>query len=89
MKTGTWKYYYFTQNIIKEAEYNNDIQIKETFYDLNGKLFTGEFEYLKKNEGINEIVKIKNGLRNGKTKYIDQKNNKTIKKENYKNGILK
>lgn len=89
MKTGTWKYYYFTQNIIKEAEYNNDIQIKETFYDLNGKLFTGEFEHLRKNEGVNEIIKIKNGARNGKTKYIDLKNNKIIKKENYKNGTLK
>jgi hypothetical protein len=36
-----------------------------------------------------EKRKIKNGLRNGTTVYVDSKTNRMFKKEYYKNGILK
>ena len=41
------------------------------------------------NDPEKEKRKIKDGLRNGKTVYIDTKTKKTIKKESYKNGELK
>ena len=37
---------------------------------------------------LKEIREIKNGLRSGKTQYIDNKTNKIIKQENYKKGAL-
>jgi hypothetical protein len=52
-------------------------------------LFSGEFIYNDEDNGIKEERKIKDGLRNGKTTYIDINTNKLIKKESYKNGELK
>jgi hypothetical protein len=37
---------------------------------------------------LKEIRKIKEGVRNGKTTYIDLKTDKTIKKEKYSDGVL-
>jgi antitoxin component YwqK of YwqJK toxin-antitoxin module len=56
---------------------------------LFGEIFSGEFVYYDNENGIKEERKIKNGLRNGKTIYINLKTNKAIKKESYKNGELK
>jgi hypothetical protein len=61
----------------------------ETYWDLK-KLedFSGAFIYLNVQNNTTEERKVKNGKRNGTTRYKDQ-NDKTIKKESYKEGIIK
>ncbi len=88
-KIGFWTFYYYDQNVKIESNFTQDKRIDEKYLTINGELFSGEFIYNDNENGIKEARKIKGGLRNGKTTYIDTKTNKTIKKENYKNGKLK
>ncbi|MDR0606549.1 MAG: hypothetical protein LBG80_19940 [Bacteroidales bacterium] len=85
-RIGLWTFYYYDQNVKIESNYEQNKQIDEEYFKLNGEPYSGKFIYNDDDSGIKEIRKIKNGLRNGKTTYIDIKTNKTIKKENYKNG---
>ena len=60
----------------------------EYYFDLKrNEPFSDEFIF-KAEDGTYEERKIKNGVRNGTTRYKDA-NDKTIKKESYKDGILK
>ncbi|MEZ4841924.1 MAG: hypothetical protein R2821_10570 [Flavobacteriaceae bacterium] len=88
-KIGLWTFYYYDQNVKIESNFTQDKRTDEKYLTLNGDLFSGEFIYNDEENGIKEERKIKDGLRNGKTAYIDIKTNKTIKKESYKNGELK
>lgn len=88
-RIGLWTFYYYDQNIKIESNFTQDKRTDEKYLNLNGELFSGEFVYLNNDNGIKEERKIKNGLRNGKTVYIDTKTKKTIKKESYKNGEMK
>lgn len=88
-KIGKWTFYFYDQNAKIESDFYNNKGINEKYIKLNGDLFSGEFIFVEPHRNIKEIRKIKNGLRNGKTTYIDTKTNKKIKKENYKDGILK
>lgn len=88
-KDGTWTYYDYNQNIKSTYVYDRDIVKEESYFDLKkNEAFSGEFVYTNVATNITEERKIKNGKRNGTTRYRDQ-NNKTIKKESYKEGILK
>lgn len=88
-RIGLWTFYYYDQKVKIEANYSQDKPTDEKYFTLNGELFSGEFVYIDEENGIKEERKIKDGLRNGKTIYIDTKTKKTIKKESYKNGELK
>ena len=88
-RIGLWTFYYYDQKVKIEANYSQDKRTDEKYSTLNGELFSGEFVYNDEENGIKEERKIKDGLRNGKTIYIDTKTKKTIKKESYKNGELK
>lgn len=88
-RVGLWTYYFHDQNVKIKSNFLQDKMIDETYLKLNGDAFTGEFVYYDDENGITEKRKIKEGLRNGKTVYIDTNTKKTIKKENYKNGVLK
>lgn len=88
-RIGLWTFYYYDQNVKIESNFVQDKRIDEKYLTLNGDLFSGEFIYFDDENGIKEERKIKDGLRNGKTFYIDIKTDKTIKKESYKSGILK
>lgn len=88
-KIGLWTFYYYDQNVKIESNFAQDKQTDEKYLTLNGASFSGEFVYYDDENGIKEERKIKDGLRNGRTTYIDTKTKKTIKKENYKNGELK
>jgi len=87
-KIGLWTYYYYDQNVKIESNFIQGIKVDEKYLNLNGELFSGTFKFIDNENGISEERKIKNGLRNGKTTYIDSKTNKKIKKENYKEGKL-
>ena len=88
VKSGKWDYFDYEQNIKLSLYYSSDDVVKsEYYYDLkDNEAFSGEFEY--KNEGEFEERKVKNGIRNGTTRYKDAEG-KTIKKESYKEGMLK
>ena len=88
-KIGLWTNYYYDQQVKIESNYENDIQMNEKYLTLNGGLFSGEFVFANKDENIKEVRKIKDGLRNGKTIFIDLSTGETIKKESYKKGVLK
>lgn len=88
-KIGLWTNYYYDQQLKIESNYENDIQMNEKYLTLNGGLFSGEFVFENKDENIKEVRKIKDGLRNGKTIFIDLGTGKTLRKDNYKKGIKK
>ena len=89
VKTGTWENYYYDQNVKATFTYDGYGQItNEYYFDLKrNEPFSDEFIF-KAEDGTYEERKIKNGVRNGTTRYKDA-NDKTIKKESYKDGILK
>ncbi|WP_439880718.1 hypothetical protein ACSX1A_16365 [Pontibacter sp. MBLB2868] len=87
-KIGLWVYYFPEQDVKIESNYANNVQLDEKYLTLNNSLFSGEFVYHDAKTGLKEERKIKNGLRNGKTAFIDG-NNKVVKKESYKDGVLK
>jgi antitoxin component YwqK of YwqJK toxin-antitoxin module len=89
-KSGIWNYYFVDQNIKLEIEYNALSEIvTEKYYDINTQdIYSGEFIYKEEESNITEERKIKEGLRNGTTRYKDA-SDKTIKKESYKDGVLK
>lgn len=86
---GLWTFYYYDQGVKIESNFTQDKRTDEKYLTLNGELFSGEFIYNDNENGLKETRKIKDGLRNGKTTYIETTTNKTIKKESYKNGVLK
>lgn len=88
-KVGPWINYFYDQQVKIELNYENNIEINEKYFTLDGSLFSGKFVFINKDRNIKEIRKIKNGLRNGKTLYINLSTGKKIKKERYKNGIKK
>ena len=89
VKTGTWENYYYDQNVKATFTYDGYGHIiTEYYFDLKrNEPFSDEFIF-KAEDGTYEERKIKNGVRNGTTRYKDA-NDKTIKKESYKDGILK
>lgn len=89
-KIGTWTTNYYDQNIRTEFEYNlYGIVQKEFYFDLKKQEpFSGEFLFKTPNADTIEERKIKDGLRHGTTRFKDA-NDKTIKKESYKEGVLK
>lgn len=88
-RVDLWTNYYYDQQVKIESNYENDLQMDEKYLTLNGGFFTGEFVYTNKDENIKEVRIVKDGLRNGKTIFIDLSTGKTIKKESYKKGIKK
>lgn len=87
-KIGLWAYHYPEQGVVLEQNYASGQPVDEKYKTLAGQPFSGEFVYHDTSAGLKEERKVKDGVRNGKTTYLD-KNNKTIKKENYKDGVLK
>lgn len=91
LKAGVWKYYYPNQSVHIEINYNYDIIFvyKETYFDFNtSELYSGQFTYWNNDRTIKEVRTINKGYRNGKTIYYDS-DNEIIKKEKYKDGVLK
>lgn len=88
-KVGQWVFFYYDQNVKIIYEYKDDYVEGEKYYNLVGDPFTGEFKMDDTEKGITEIRKIKKGIKNGTTSFIDNKTGKIIKKESYSNGKLK
>ena len=87
-KIGIWTYYSPEQNVKYIVSYN-DNPLSEKYYTYKGELFSGNFLFLNRDNNYEEHRKIKKGLRNGVTKFVDLTTGETIKKVKYKEGILK
>ncbi len=88
-RIGTWKFNFAEQNVQIQIEYTNGIPGIEKYYILNTyDLFSGTFVYNNNETGNREKRKIKDGLRNGNTVFYDV-NDKKIKTEKYKDGVIK
>lgn len=79
-KQGKWDFYFYEQKIRLEVKYDNGIDANEVYYDLEGNLFSGKFEYNNPSKKIKEVRKIKDGiLISGKTKFYDIDSDKKLK----------
>lgn len=88
-KIGIWKYNYPQQGVQIQIEYTNNEPGLEKYYTLGtGAVFNGIFKFTDDENKFNEERKIKDGLRNGATVYYDF-NGEKIKKEKYKDGLMK
>lgn len=89
-RIGVWNFNYPEQNVQIQVEYSNGEPGTEKYFVLNTTdLFNGTFVYNDTETGLREERKIKDGLRNGKTVYIDIATGKTTKKEKYEDGKIK
>ena len=88
-KMGTWKYYYYDENVFSEQEFKNDIGGTEKYIVLkSGQPFSGKFIQKFDNGKLKYEFKISDGLRDGKSKYFDE-TGKVVNSEKYDKGILK
>jgi len=89
IKVEDWKFYDYKQKVILVKEYDdNGILENEKYLTIDKELFSGDFKYIDNNAGIQEIRKIKDGLRHGKTVIFDTDTEEVLKKEKYKDGVL-
>lgn len=87
-KTGEWSFYFYPQKVKLEINYDDKNTI-EKYLNFNNTLFTGDFTYINEKDNIKEVRKIKNGLRNGNTEFIDISTGKRTNKVKYKDGKIK
>lgn len=89
-RAGIWNYFFYDQGIQLDIDYGYLGNVEsEYYYDLKKQEpFSGEFIYKHESTDVAEERKVKDGKRNGTTRYKDA-SDKTIKKESYKDGILK
>ena len=85
---GVWKYYHYDENIIVEKVFSNNIGSLEKYSIMSsGELFSGKFVKKGENKKVQYEIKISDGLRQGKSKYYDEKGD-LVKTEKYEKGIL-
>lgn len=89
LKHGIWTDSFYNQNVELTSVYNNGKLESEDYWDLKeNELFSGEFIYTNSEDNTIEERKVKKGKRHGTTRYKDI-NDKTIRKESYKEGVLR
>lgn len=86
-KWGVWRYKYPNQNVIIEREYDIGGFISEKFFDGDRKEIKRAKIEIRLNNELMEIIKVKNGLRHGKSKKINLKG-EVIEIVKYKRGVL-
>lgn len=87
MKTDQWIYRYPVQNAYSRKEYKSGKLVSEQYYNtIDEGLFKGELTISAANNS-KEQIKIKNGLRHGKTRFYDAQNVET-KVVKYKKGVV-
>ena len=88
-KIGDWSYYFYAQNVKLDVEYDDNNIISEKYLTIANELYDGDFTFTNNEDNVKEVRLIKDGLRNGKTVFIDLATGKTIKQVKYKDGVPK
>lgn len=87
-KDGQWKYFYHDVDTYMTQDYSSGYEGIEKYFSLkNNRPLSGKFELKYPNKKIKCVFKISDGLRDGKSKYYDEKGNE-IAIEKYDKGIL-
>ncbi len=84
-----WVFFDYKQKAYTINIYSDNVVISEVFYNLDNTKYEGKFKIVNEEKGTYEILKIENGLRNGKAKLYDLKTNKLIEKIRYIDGLRK
>lgn len=89
VRNGEWKFYYYDLNLYCVQVYKDEGEVfSEQYFEIkSNKLFSGKFVEKYENGNVKNEFKISEGLRNGKSKYFDEKGNLTLT-EKYEKGIL-
>lgn len=88
IKVGNWDYYDHKQGIKRTITYENDKRKSDYFTTISTqKPFSGTFQTFSSVGNIRAKIKVKKGLRHGKTIVYD-KNGEVEKIKKYKKGIL-
>ncbi len=88
-KENWWTEFYYDQGVKKEELYSAGSSQEERFLDLNNNPFSGQVSLFHIDQGTKEEVRVKNGLRHGKTIISDLTSKKVISKMIYENGLPK
>ncbi len=81
-RSGNWEYFDYKQKIKRISSYSKD-ELKSDLFETipDGKTFSGTYEMFATNGKIQARIKVKDGLRNGKTQIFDSNGKvETIKK---------
>jgi antitoxin component YwqK of YwqJK toxin-antitoxin module len=88
-KEGIWSSYYQPENVRIDQKFYYGNPSIETFYFFEGEnLFSGVFILTNHEDGSREEIKVKDGLRNGKSVVFDKAGN-VLEKKKYKDGVIK
>lgn len=88
-RVDDWMHYSFDQNVQIRQNYYNDMKNgAEKYETLDETLFSGTYTFTNTTANEVEKIKVKDGLRNGKTIFYDLATNNKLRKVNYKNGII-
>lgn len=87
-RVGDWVFYYYDKNLKKEVNISNDHEGIEKYTVLDSGLpYSGKFVELFPNGKEKTEIKIKGGLREGKSKYYSEEG-KLVRTEKYEKGQL-
>ncbi|MCM8569698.1 hypothetical protein NE848_09925 [Gramella jeungdoensis] len=89
LQTGKWTFFFYDQGVKIQSDFINGEKQNEIYLTLRDEPFDGTFVYFDSEENIKEERRVRDGLRDGNTKYIDLTTDKTIRKEKYKEGEIK
>ncbi len=88
-KIGEWKFFFYSQGVKMFVQMKSGEFSTERYFDLDGNPFSGEFVLVNEEDQIKEVRNIKDGLRHGKTKFIDTRTDEVTSFQKYKDGELK
>ena len=87
-RVNDWEYFNYQQGVKRTMVFEADKKKSEFFKMIsNNKNFSGVFQVFTSDEKVQAKIKVKNGLRHGKTKVYDE-NGKIKKVKKYKKGVL-
>lgn len=86
-KTGKWTYFDYLNNIKYVQLYVENQVVEEKFLDFNDNDYSGKYELIGFVENQKEVIKIKKGVRNGKSVCSYISTDEIISIDYYKNGM--
>lgn len=89
LQTGKWTFFFYDQGVKIQSDFINGEKQNEIYLTLRDEPYDGTFVYIDSEKNIKEERRVRDGLRDGNTKYIDLTTDKTIRKEKYKDGAIK
>lgn len=88
-KIGNCYYFFYDQNVKVEVRFIDNKFVWEKYYLIDSELlFSGKFTYVDSKSNTSAVIKIKDGVKDGKAIVYDSEGKK-IRSSNYNEGLLK